>query len=248
MVAEQGFSQELTFAFLKSAGLKSETEGFILACQDGVINTLVYRRNVLKQAVNTTCRSCRAQPETLMHILSACPSYAVSAYIERHNAALRVLYCHLRHAYGIDETPTLPYALGDIESVVENAKCRLYWNYAFPTSRQLSANKPDMVLFDLHLKTITVIEFSCPADTNMDRKEMEKKSKYKDLMFELQRMYPGHTVRIAVLLVGVLGGMKQSFLGELKIIPSCSAIAPSLACRIQKAVILGSLHLLRSHV
>ena len=174
LVRDGGFSKELTFAFPKSAGLKSETEGFILACQDGVVNTLVYRRNVLKQAVNTTCRSCKTQPETLMHILSACPFYAVTSYIERHNAALKVLYCHLRHAYGIDQTPVLPYVLGEIESVVENSRCRIYWNYGFPTSRQLSANKPDMVLLDLQLKTLTVIEFSCPCDTNMDRKEIEK--------------------------------------------------------------------------
>nr|CAH7716683.1 unnamed protein product [Callosobruchus chinensis] len=46
----------------------------------------------------------------------------------RHAVALRVLYYHLRHWYGIDETPVLPYAPGDIESVVENERCRIYLN------------------------------------------------------------------------------------------------------------------------
>lgn len=246
-IREQGLSTSLTFAFLKSAGLKSETEGFIMACQDGVLNTLVYRRAVLKQVVNTSCRACKAHPETLMHLLSACPYYAASLYIDRHNSALRVVYYHLRHAYGIDRTPVLPYVPGEIESVVENSKCRIYWNYAFPTARQLSANKPDIVLLDLQAKHITIIELSCPAETNVGRKEVEKKNKYRDLMFELRALYPGHEVRLAVLIVGVLGGMKPSFTGELNSIPTCSANCNWLACRIQKAVLLGSLHLLRAH-
>nr|CAH7766887.1 unnamed protein product [Callosobruchus chinensis] len=40
---EHGLSRQLTFSFLRSSGLKSEIEAFIMACQDGVFNTLVYR-------------------------------------------------------------------------------------------------------------------------------------------------------------------------------------------------------------
>ncbi|KAJ8911580.1 hypothetical protein NQ315_016117, partial [Exocentrus adspersus] len=39
-IEEIGLLRKLTFAFLSSADLKSETEGFLLACQDGIINTL----------------------------------------------------------------------------------------------------------------------------------------------------------------------------------------------------------------
>lgn len=92
LIKEIGMSEGLSFAFLKSAGLKSETEGFLFACQDGVINTLVYRSRVMHISVdNTNCRACKQYPETLSHILSACPKYACHRYIERHNAALKVL-------------------------------------------------------------------------------------------------------------------------------------------------------------
>lgn len=40
----QDLSEKLSFAFFKSAGLKSETEGFVMACQDGVINTRWYKK------------------------------------------------------------------------------------------------------------------------------------------------------------------------------------------------------------
>ena len=114
-------------------------------CQDGVFNKLVYRSHVMGMEVpDVSSRACRRAPETVMHLLPACPTYAVSAYTQRHNAALRVLYYYLRHSYEIDETPLLPYAPGDIESVVGNEKCLIYWNYSFPTVRQIQANKPDI--------------------------------------------------------------------------------------------------------
>ncbi|XP_074035582.1 uncharacterized protein [Leptinotarsa decemlineata] len=247
-IEDLGLSKRLTFAFLRSSGLKSETEGFIMACQDGVFNTLVYRSRVMGIEVpDTRCRACREAPETLMHLLSACPAYAVSAYIHRHNAALRVLYYHLRHSYGIDETPVLPYAPGDIESVVGNEKCRIYWNYSFPTLRLIQANKPDVVLLDHQIKTIFVVEFSAPGETNIVRKEEEKRIKYRDFLFELRRLYPDHSVKMVVLIVGVLGGMMSSLLSNLKIIPACRIKAEILAAQMQKAVILGSLRLLRAH-
>uniref|UniRef100_A0A6V7LE95 Reverse transcriptase domain-containing protein n=1 Tax=Bracon brevicornis TaxID=1563983 RepID=A0A6V7LE95_9HYME len=131
LIEVQSSSAQLTFSFLKSAGLMSETEGFICACQDGVINTLVYRSRIMGlQVPDTRCRACKQAPETLTHLLSACPTYAVSAYIHRHNAALRVLYYHLRHSYGVDGTPVLPYAPGEIESVVVNESCKIYWNFS----------------------------------------------------------------------------------------------------------------------
>lgn len=243
-----GLSKELTFAFLRSAGLKSETEGFVLACQDGVINTLVYRRLIFGANVtDTRCRACRRQPETLGHLLSGCSFYAKNAYINRHNSALRVLYYYLRHHYGIDANPVLPYVPGDIESVVENDKCKIWWNYSFSTTRQLEATKPDIVLLDNLSHAMFVIEFSAPAETNMAAKEIEKRTKYQDLLCELRQMYPGYSVKLVVLIVGVLGGVKCSLVENLKCIPACRARADALASAMQKAVLLGSLRLLRAH-
>ncbi|VEN42655.1 unnamed protein product [Callosobruchus maculatus] len=61
----------------------------------------------------------------------------------KHNADLRVLYYHLKHSYGLDETSVMSYAPGDVEAVVENERCR---NYPFSTLELIQANKPDMAL------------------------------------------------------------------------------------------------------
>lgn len=116
-IRDQQLSLEWTFAFLRSNNLRSELEGFIFACQDGVIPTLSYRKNVLKEDVSVTCRACHQSPETLSHLVSSCPSYAATTYIYRHNAALRVLYYHLRHHYGIDAAPVFPFSPGGLRKL-----------------------------------------------------------------------------------------------------------------------------------
>nr|CAH7720376.1 unnamed protein product [Callosobruchus chinensis] len=208
---EHGLSQQLTFSFLRSSGLKSETEGFIMACQDGVFNTLVYRSRVMGINVpDARCRACRQVPETLMHLLSACRTYSGMAYVHRHNATLRVLYYHLRHSYGIAETPVLPYAPGDVESVVKNERCRIYWNYSFPTLELVQGNKPDIVLLDHQQKTMFVIEFSAPAEVNIVSKEEEKRTKYQELLGQLRRLWPDYAVSLLVMVIGSLGGMRNT--------------------------------------
>nr|CAH7725921.1 unnamed protein product [Callosobruchus chinensis] len=227
---------ELTFSFPRSSRLKSETEGFIMACQDGVFNTLVYRSRVMGvNVLDARCRACRQAPETLMHLLSACKTYAGTAYVHRHNAALRVLYYHLRHSYGIHEMPVLPYAPGDIESLVENERCRIYWNHSFPTLELVQANKPDIVLLDHQQKTMFVIEFSVPAEVNIVSKEEEKRTKYQELLGQLRRLWPGYAVSLLVMVIESLGGMRNTLLSALRAIPVCRAAVQILAARMQKA-------------
>ena len=154
-IEDLGLSKRLTFAFLWSAGLKSETEGFFMACQDGVFNTHVYRSRVMGMEIpHVSCRACRKAPETVMHfVVGLSDICSLGLYPE----AQRSITSALRRSYEIDETSVLPYALGDIESVVGNEKCLIYWNYSFPTVRQIQANQPDIVLLDHQLKTMYVI-------------------------------------------------------------------------------------------
>nr|CAH7742987.1 unnamed protein product [Callosobruchus chinensis] len=66
-------------------------------------------------------------------------------------------------AKSADETPVLPYAPGDIESVGENGRCRINWNCSFPTLELVQANNPEIVLLGHQQKTMFVIELSAPG-------------------------------------------------------------------------------------
>ena len=137
--------------------------------------------------------------------------------------------------------------MSEVETVVGNEAAKIYWNYAFPTIQPLAAHKPDIVLEIHESRQFILIEFSSPADKNILVKEQEKKDKYQDLMKDLKRQHPRHSVRLVVLVIGAMGGMSSAYIPNLKSIPACETHALALAGRMQKAVILGSLRLLRSH-
>nr|CAH7763767.1 unnamed protein product [Callosobruchus chinensis] len=81
----------------------------------------------------------------------------------------------------------------------------------------VQANKPDIGLLDHQQKT----------------------------MF-LRRRKSGPNI-LLVMVIGSLGGMRNTLLSALRAMPVCRAAAHILAARMQKAVILGSLRLLRAH-
>nr|CAH7752034.1 unnamed protein product [Callosobruchus chinensis] len=124
-------------------------------------------------------------------------TYAGTAYVHRHNAALRVLYYHLRHSYG--------------------------------------------VLLDHQQKTMFVIEFSAPAEVNIISKEEEKRIKYQELLGQLRRLWPDYTVSLLVMIIGSLGGMRNTLLSALRAMLVCRAAAHILAARMHKAKLLGQL-------
>ena len=52
---------------------------------------------------------------------------------------------------------------------------------------------------------MAVVEFSCPADTNITKKEEEKLLTYIPLVWNLQVMYPDYHYQITPIIVGALG-------------------------------------------
>nr|CAH7729519.1 unnamed protein product [Callosobruchus chinensis] len=117
----------------------------------------------------------------------------------------------------------------DIESVVENEKCRIYWNYSFLTLEHVQANKPDIVLLDHQQKTMFVIEFSAPAEENIVSKEEEKRTKYQELLGQLRRLWLDYAVSLLVMVIGSLGGMRNTLLSTVRVMPVCRAAAHILA-------------------
>lgn len=129
-----------------------------------------------------------------------------------------------------------------------NERCKIFWNFPFHTTVQVSANKPDMALIDFTAKKMHVLEMSCPGETNIASKENEKIDKYRDLLFQLKLTYSEYTLTFIPLIIGVLGGMRPTITENLKKIKCItSKKAEILTSEMQKYVLLGSMHLLRAH-
>ena len=64
----------------------------------------------------------------------------------------------------------------------------IIWDMPVNTDRTITANRPEIVIKDSMNSTSKPIDMAVPSDRNIALKEMEKKSKYKDLELEIQKM------------------------------------------------------------
>ena len=65
----------------------------------------------------------------------------------------------------------------------------MLWNKAVNIDREVTANRPDIIIKNKREKTCTLIDVAIPADRNVVQKEAGKKLKYGSLCIEMQRMW-----------------------------------------------------------
>ena len=100
------------------------------------------------------------------------------------------------------------------------------------TDRTITANRPDIIVKDSVNSTCKLLDMTVPSDRNIALKEIEKKSKYKDLELEIQRMWHMKTVVIPVV-VGAPGTVKKGMVENITV------------TEIQKKCLLGTARILR---
>jgi hypothetical protein len=80
---------QASYAWLKKSNIHPETEGFIFAIQDRVINTRNYKKRICGlQSIIDKCRICGTEGETIEHIISSCTVLAQSEYKKRHEVMI----------------------------------------------------------------------------------------------------------------------------------------------------------------
>ena len=66
--------------------------------------------------------------------------------------------------------------------VREEGDVTVLWNQVVHTDREVTANRPDVIIKNKKEKTCTLIDVAAPADRNVVQKEAEKKLKYKSFV------------------------------------------------------------------
>ena len=123
--------------------------------------------------------------------------------------------------------------------VCEDGDVPVLWNQAVHTDREVTANRPDIIIKNKKEKTCTLIDVAIPADRNVVQKEGEKKLKYKSLCIEIQRMW-NLKCTILPVIIGATGIVKKSLKKNLETIPGKHSIDS-----LQKTAILGTSHIIR---
>jgi len=90
-----------------------------------------------------------------------------------------------------------------------NNTVTVLWNQAVHTDREVTANRPDVIIKNNKEKTCTLVDVALPADRNVVQKEAEKKLKYKSLCIEIQRMW-NMKCTIVPVIIGATGIVTRS--------------------------------------
>jgi len=105
------------------------------------------------------------------------------------------------------------------------------------TDREVTANRPDIIIKNKKEKTCTLIDVAIPANRNV-QKEGEKKLKYKSLCIEIQRMWNLKCMVIPVI-TGATGIVTRSLRKNLEAVPRKRSIHS-----LQKTAILRTSHII----
>ena len=115
----------------------------------------------------------------------------------------------------------------------------IMWHMPVNTDRTITANRPDIIVKDSVNSTCKLIDMTVSSDRNIALKEIEKKSKYKDLELEIKRMWHMKTTAIPVV-VGALGTVKEGIVENIE-----KVVKRATVTEIQKICMLGSARILR---
>ena len=217
--------------------MKGETEGFIVAAQDQSLATNNYRNKIIKDGTNPKCRLCHEYDETIEHIISGCPVLAKKEYLERHDKALIYMHWKIFKHYDI-AVPSRWYEHKP-STVTEGKDVIILWHMPIHTDKEITANRPDIVIKDKKENKCIFIDMYVPSERNVANKETEKLSKYKDLEIEVNKMWNMKTTTVPVI-VGALGLIRKRMNDHVSKIPGRICIE-----EIQKIVLLGISHILR---
>ena len=223
--------------WLKTGYLKKGTESLLMAAQDQALATRNYKVNILKERGTKMCRMCDERDETVMHILSECSKLAQTEYKKRHDKVATMVHWELCKQYDLPHSQN--WYEHRAEAVMENDDVKLLWDFNIRTDRVIEARRPDIVLIDKKNKETMIIDVAVPGDFRVKEKEIEKITKYQDLVVEINRMWDTNS-KVIPIVIGALGAQNQ-LIDYLALLGVQTRKAESM----QQTALLGSAHILR---
>ena len=116
----------------------------------------------------------------------------------------------------------------------------MLWNQAVHTDREVTANRPDIIIKNKREKTCTMIDGQYPQTVMLLQKEGEKKLKYKSLCIKIRRMR-NLKCTIVPVIIGATGIVTRSLRKNLETVPGKHSIDS-----LQKTAILGTSHIIQN--
>ena len=121
-----------------------------------------------------------------------------------------------------------------------------WWNIMIKTATKIPHNKPDLIIWNLKKVFCTVVDLSCPLDSNITKKVAEKKKIYGPLIGNKQIMYPNYKFEMIPVVIGCLGYVENDLKMYMKQLGFNGKEIPFLVRRLQIASISGTVNICKA--
>ena len=187
------------------------------------------------------CRVCHERDETIEHLVAGCKVLAKSEYLSRHNRALMIMAVAWCKEYSlVDQDVTWYKEKWERGTVMENDKAKLVWDFEFQLRKTTTARRPDLILEDKEKKKIWICDMACPQQRNIEKKRVEKLTKYRQLAFETRERRPGYEIYVVPVIIGALGGGIKQVMNDLGKIFEKKDLLKKTVCEMQKTILMDS--------
>ena len=207
----EGVDTEGTFAWLSDRRLRAETEGLVIAAQDGIILTNRYKHTVLGMDVSPTCRVCREETETIGHVMSSCKPHMWFLYKERHDRVIYQLLKAFAKKLEVVVPDSIKWGVDGWHGMaaLERARAKIMVDMVVPTDRQLSDRRPDLILYLKGKQKIMILEGAVAWEPLLVERELQRADKYRELAADLATQHPQWRVVVVPIVIGCLGTLRS---------------------------------------
>ena len=89
---------------------------------------------------------------------------------------------------------------------LENDHAKLVWDFEFNLRKTEASRRPGLTLEDKEQKILWICEMACPQENNIVTKRDEKRTKNRQLAFELRERRAEYKIHVIPVVIGAFGG------------------------------------------
>ena len=108
-----------------------------------------------------------------------------------------------------------------------------------------AALRPDRIPEDKEKKYIWICDMACPQEINVEEKRNEKRTKYRQLAFELRERRAGYNIVVVPLVIGALGGGVKETIQQIERIFGKGDWGKRIVGEMQKTIFMDSESIIR---
>ena len=198
-----------TWKWLRKSNLKGCNEALICSAQVQVLRTIYVKFHIDKTGESLLCRMCRAENETVSHIVSEYKMLTQKKYKKRHENVCRYIHWRLCEKNGFQGAQQ--WYEHEPDGVIENKGYKILWDFTIQRDTKIEARRPDIVVIDKTKKEVKVVDVTIPGDVRLNEREVEKTEKYKMPKDEIARMWGMKEVIVIPVVLGALGAISTGF-------------------------------------